>query len=275
MDEPGLDHAFLKYIGYNPEIQKAHQRFYVPFFAGSQRVIDLGCGNGDFVELLAAQGIDVVGVDADPVAARYVRERGLSIVNQDVFAYLNEIPAVSVDGIFASHLVEHLPCGKTLELIKLGYRVLKPGGVIVLTTPDPRSLHAHLEMFYLHFGHVTFYHPRLLCFFLEHAGFVDPVFESSGSRVQSKSPLFELPGMNPIQAALPIWKNSLFRRIVRAVRMAVAYVFLNPYLDLIHSNFQRLSLALQCVDRPFECYAKAVKPRLGQGQRANRAEDSC
>ena len=40
-----------------------------------------------------------------------------------------------------------------------------------MATPNVRSLYSHLEMFYMHFGHVSFYHPKLLCFFLEHEGF--------------------------------------------------------------------------------------------------------
>jgi SAM-dependent methyltransferase len=265
MNQVGLDYAFLRYIGYDPEIQKAHQRFYLPFFTGCHRVVDLGCGNGDFIELLAEQGVDAVGVDADPVAVQSMRQRGLPVVNQDVFVYLRALAVESIDGVFASHLVEHLPYGDVLELTKLAYRALKPGGVIVLTTPDPRSLYAHLDMFYLHFGHVTFYDPRLLCFFLEQIGFMDPVFDSSDSPVQSRSPLFGLTAMHPIQAKLPVWRRGLFWRVLRAMRMTVAYLFLNPYLDMIESNFRRLSAVFQRIDQPFECYAKAVKPQPDRG----------
>ena len=167
MSEPGLDYDFLRYIGYDPAAQREHQRTYLTFFCGCRRVVDLGCGIGDFVEMLAKQGIEAVGVDSDPTAVQHMRERGMPVVDQDVLAYLDELAPGSVDGIFASHLVEHLPYDRVLELARLAYRALSPGGVLVLATPDPRSLYAHLEMFYLHFGHVSFYHPRLLCFFLE------------------------------------------------------------------------------------------------------------
>lgn len=262
MSEPGLDHAFLAYIGHDPDRQKAHQRVYVPFFEGCKRVLDLGCGHGDFVELLLEQGIDALGIDADATAARSMRERGLPVVHQDVFQYLHQIQPGSVDGIFAAHLVEHMPYDKVLELFERSYDVLAPGGITVLATPDPRSLYAHLEMFYLHFGHVSFYHPRLLCFFLERAGFVDTSYASNASSVQPDSPLLGSPSMHPIQVTLPVWKRGILRRALRAVRMAVAYVLFRPYLDLIQSNFRRLSSGLQRVDRPFECYVKAVKPSI-------------
>jgi SAM-dependent methyltransferase len=263
--KPGLDHDFLEYIGYDPEVQKAHLRFYAPFFAGCGRVVDLGCGGGDFVEMLLQQDVDAVGVDVDPVAVQSMRRRGLPVVQQDASAYLEALEAESIDGVFASHLVEHLPYKEVYELIEHAHRVLRPGGVIALTTPDPRSLVAHLEMFYLHFGHVTFYHPRLLCFFLERIGFVDCEFGSSDSPVQPRSPMFGLTEMHPIRSKLPVWRQGLFWRLVRAMRMAVAYVFLNPYLDLIDSNFRRLASGLGRIDRPFECYAKASKPVPGSG----------
>ena len=264
MSESGLDYDFLQYIGHDAEAQKKHQRFYVQFFEGCQRVVDLGCGNGEFVELLTERGINAIGVDSDPIAVQHLRERGVPVVQQDVLSYLDELPAESINGIFAAHLVEHLPYDKVLELATLAYRALRPGGIVVLATPDPRSLYAHLEMFYLHFGHVSFYHPRLLSFFLEHAGFVDSVSGSNATSVQPESPLFGLAMMHPIQVQLPIWKKTLFHRVLRLVRMAVAYVFLCPYLDLINSNFQRLSTTMRRIDYPFECFTKAEKPRATQ-----------
>jgi hypothetical protein len=57
-----------------------------------------------------------------------------------------------------------------------------------MVTPNARSLFSHLEMFYLHFGHITFYHPRLVCFFLDHEGFVKPQF---GENPETASPLLE------------------------------------------------------------------------------------
>lgn len=260
MNEPGLDSEFLQYIGHDPDKQKEHQRFYEQFFKGCERVVDLGCGFGDFVELLAAQGIDVTGVDADPVVVQTMRDRGIPAIQSDVFAYLQLLSPGSVDGVYAAHLVEHLAYDRVLDLMRLSYQALKPGGVIVLTTPDPRSLHAHLEMFYLHFGHVSFYHPRLLCFFFEHVGFVEPLYNSYGIAASSVSSMSAPVGLQPIQPQLPVWRKGFFWRALRAVRTAVAYVFLRPYLDMIQANFRRLDAVLGQTGLPWECYARAVKP---------------
>lgn len=106
---PGLDYDFLRYIGVEPETQKRIQGFYLPFFEGCKRVVDLACGDGDFVELLEEKGIEATGVDWDEKCCAAARERGLNVVCEDVFEYLEGVEEGSVDGVFCSHLVEHLP----------------------------------------------------------------------------------------------------------------------------------------------------------------------
>jgi len=184
--EESLDYEFLKYIGVVPETQKRIQGYYLPFFEGCETVVDLGCGQGDFLELLKENGIKGLGVDHDPKCCAVARERGLDVACQDVFEYLREVNEESVDGIFSAHLVEHLPYEKVIELFRLSYRALGKGGKIVITTPNVRGLFAHLEMFYMHFGHVSFYHPNLLRFFLEYVGFSDA---QMGENPYTASPL--------------------------------------------------------------------------------------
>jgi SAM-dependent methyltransferase len=261
----GLDYAFLQYMGHDSAQQKVHQRIYLDFFAGCSRVVDLGCGNGEFVEMLSERGIDAVGVDADPEMVRRLQERGTPVVEQDVLAYMAGLPALSIDGVFAAHLVEHLPYRAVLQLVQDAYRALRPGGTIVLVAPDPRSLYAHLEMYYQHFGHVGFYDPRLLCFFLEQAGFAAAEYGSNASPVHPESPLLGLPEIEPVEVHLPVWKKGPLHRLLRSLRMAVAYLFLNPYLDRIDANFRHLKQLMSAIDRPFECYARARKPETADG----------
>jgi SAM-dependent methyltransferase len=265
VSEGGLDYAFLQHMGHDSAQQKVHQRMYLAFFEGCSRVIDLGCGNGEFVEMLGERGIDAVGVDADPEMVRHMRERGTPVVERDVMAYMADLPALSIDGVFAAHLVEHLPYRAVLQLARDAYRALRPGGVIVLVAPDPRSLYAHLEMFYRHFGHVGFYDPRLLCFFLEQGGFVATEYGSNASPVHPASPLLGLPEIEPVEVSLPVWEKGPLHRLLRGLRMAIAYLFLNPYLDRIDANFRHLKQLMSAVDRPFECYARARKPGTEDG----------
>jgi len=206
-----LDYAFLKWLPVVTEDQKRVQSFYLPLLAGCETVVDVGCGDGNFVELLTEHGFRATGVDMDPQACEAARQRGLNVVQADALAYLSNLPENSVDAFFASHFVEHLHYEQVIALMRAAFRALKPNGRIILTTPDVRGLVSHLEMFYLHFGHVSFYHPRLLSFFLEYTGFVNstigenpsPPFPMWGdlrprvdSRVETHQPPIQTPSIS-------------------------------------------------------------------------------
>lgn len=255
-----LDYHFLKYIGVNREGQRGIHSFYLPFFQGCRRVADLGCGEGFFVELLAEAGIQAIGVDSDSACCREPLERGLDIVCQDIFEYLRGLKEGELDGIFSSHLVEHLTYEKVLELLSLSHRALAPGGAIVLTTPNARSLFSHLEMFYMHFGHVSFYHPNLLCFFFQQTGFSSPV---AGENPGLKSLLlgnYRLEQLDLSSMAKDITSNLKWPHRLRA-RLARAFAW--PYLEAIthrfNSNVQQVNGMLDVLDCSFECYVKATR----------------
>jgi SAM-dependent methyltransferase len=286
----GLDHDFLHYIGRDIAGLQRIQRFYLPFFAGCRQVVDLGCGEGEFVALLLEQGIEATGVDSDAKVSAAAQARGLPVVQQDVFDYLAEAPAASVDGIFCAHLVEHLPYPQVIELAERAYRILRPGGRFVLATPDVRSLYTHLESFYLHFGHVSFYHPRLLCFFLERAGFaqaeygVNPATASpllSQAQVlaqqsprQTEGPgprlsyLREIPpqGRSPLRRLSSRVKNWLARWLVLPLTdnldaaVDERLTLLHERLALLDRDLLELAQSLQSLNGPYECYATVLKP---------------
>ena len=256
MPEEGLDFAFLRHVRVESETQRRIQQFYLPWFARCERVVDLACGDGDFLGLLKEQGIPAVGVDFDPVCCTAVRERGLEIECQDVFDFLSAAPEASFDGVFSAHLVEHLPYDKVLELTRLSWRVLRPGGVIVLVTPNVRGLYTHLESFYLHFGHVSFYHPELLCFFLAQAGFTNWEW---GENPQMATPLWgrptlhiplpdaQFPDVRPalepgriqLRRELPVHAPGLLGRLVGYVKHALTTWLILPYLDELVAQLGR------------------------------------
>jgi len=295
MDErlyPDLDYAFLRYTGVVPENQRRIQSYYLPFFEDRQRVLDLACGDGDFVQMLTEQGITVTGVDFDPKACEAVRARGLDVVCQDVFDYLEQVAPESVDGIFSAHLVEHLAFQQVLRMLELSLQVLKPGGIILLVTPNVRSMYAHLESYHKHFGHISFYHPELLCFFLDYVGFSDP---QMGENPHMATPLWGqpdiaeqlhlgFPSILPFsyQRTLPQINANPMRRFWHAIKMFAVRMVVQPYIDQVMVNLNQLVtqvnvLALQLdvrlaraaqwaertqttLDRPVECFVYANKP---------------
>jgi SAM-dependent methyltransferase len=269
---PGLDFDFLQFIGVLPENQRRIHGFYLPFFANCRKVVDLGSGNGSFVELLREHGIDAEGVDSDPKACQAAAERGIPVVQSDALDYLEHLPARSIDGIFCAHLVEHLAYPQVIDLIRSSLQALQPGGTIVLATPNVRSLFSHLEMFYLHFGHVTFYHPRLLCFFLQNEGFVDI---QSGENPEIPSPMLPAVGTilshyPPFTAVAPPQRQGALHRLSYQIRRRLADWLVRLLmgdlraqavrLDLLQDDLRSLAESLQALNGAFECYAIARRP---------------
>jgi SAM-dependent methyltransferase len=143
---------------------------YLPLFAGSRRVLDLGCGRGAFLEVLRAQGIAGLGVDASPEAIGDCRARGLEAVQGDALAFLEET-ADRFDGVFLCHLIEHFIPQDAQRLLRLCARVTNSGGVLVVVTPNP--LHPGIigEAFWEDPTHVRPYPLSLLKQMVERAGY--------------------------------------------------------------------------------------------------------
>lgn len=116
------------------------RRIYVQYFEGRKNVIDLSCGRGEFLELLRGKGITARGIDRDLDMIRCCREKGLDAAQEDTFVYMAAQPDDSVGGIFATQVIGQLRPPRVLELVKLCYLKLAPGGVLVLKTPSPECL---------------------------------------------------------------------------------------------------------------------------------------
>lgn len=162
---------FLRYLEYDSQYTKKVHSFYLPYFANCKRVLDLGCGKGDFLELLKKQGIKAIGVERDKEFCKEITEKGLEVICSDVFDYLSHADDESFDGIFMSHLVEHLSYEDILRLFELCYRALKKSGKILVVVPNVRSIGMHLDWFYRDLTHEGFRHPSALSFLLESSNF--------------------------------------------------------------------------------------------------------
>ena len=155
---------------------KQRLRAYAPFLAplaatGPARALDLGCGRGEWLELLGETGLAARGIDLDDAMLEACRERGLQVETADALAALKAQPDDSLALVSAFHLVEHIPFDMVRELIAEALRVLQPGGLLILETPNPENLVVGASSFYMDPSHLRPIPPPLLAFAAEHAGF--------------------------------------------------------------------------------------------------------
>jgi len=176
MSQTSFYRAFEDRYRGSRDIIKDRLRAYAPFTApllqdGPAAVLDLGCGRGEWLELLGEDGFDARGVDLDDGMLAACHERGLAARHCDALAALRAEPDNSLALVSAFHLVEHLPFELVQDLITESLRALRPGGLLIMETPNPENLTVGATSFYRDPTHVRPLPPDLLGFAAEHAGF--------------------------------------------------------------------------------------------------------
>lgn len=133
--------------------------------------IDLGCGRGEFLEVLESVGLSAAGVDLDAGMLDACRERGLAVQQDDALAYLASLTDESQAVVSAFHLVEHISFDQLRQLVSEALRVLLPGGLLIMETPNPENIIVATRNFYLDPTHQHPIPPLLLSFVADFAGF--------------------------------------------------------------------------------------------------------
>ncbi len=170
---------------------KKKQEIYLEYFQGRRHVLDLGCGRGEFLELLKEHGIQAYGVDLYEEFVVLCRQKKLQAVQEDAIAFLEQTE--KADGIFAGQLIEHLPLEQLIRLTELAYEKLEPGAFLILETPNPMSLAIYTNSFYLDPSHNKPVHPLTMRYLLEKAGFLDiTVIFTESSRLPVQIPKLDI-----------------------------------------------------------------------------------
>lgn len=152
---------------------------YLPYLACAQvgqpgwPVLDLGCGRGEWLRLLRKRGLLARGVDTNPAMLDEARKEGLDVSNVDLITALRSAEASSVGAVTAFQVVEHLDQNTLLALFQQALRVLQPGGVLLLETPNPENLQVGAYSFWLDPTHVRPIPPPLLAHSASYFGFID------------------------------------------------------------------------------------------------------
>jgi O-antigen chain-terminating methyltransferase len=166
-----------RYRGSSEMIKSRLEGTYLPYIEPLARLysgdvaIDLGCGRGEWLELLAAQGLAPLGVDLDEPMLAACRGRGLSVEKRDALEVLQARADQSAVAVSGFHIVEHMPFEVLRKLVREALRVLKPGGLLIFETPNPENILVSTSRFYLDPTHQRPIPPALLALVAEHAGF--------------------------------------------------------------------------------------------------------
>jgi len=171
---------------------------YVPLFAAARDVLDVGCGRGEFLELLRAAGVTARGVELNHEMAEVCRARGLEVDERDCVSYLESLEDGALGGLFAGQVVEHLEPGYLMRFLELAYHKLRPGSKIVLETINVDYWSAFFGPYLRDITHVRPLPSSTLAFLLEASGFqrID---------IRASAPVPESEKLQPLtaRAALP------------------------------------------------------------------------
>ncbi|NJL26920.1 MAG: methyltransferase domain-containing protein [Thermoanaerobaculia bacterium] len=147
---------------------------YLPLLEPCGDVLDLGAGRGEAVELFARAGLVARGVDSNAEMVAHCRAKGLEVVEGDLFEHLAGLAADSLGAVVSFHVIEHLPPERVETLVRLAWRALRSGGVLILETPSPLALVMSARNFWIDPTHARPVHPASLEVAYREAGF-EPV----------------------------------------------------------------------------------------------------
>ena len=166
-----------KYVGFEDQFRgsqldiRGRVAEYLPLFEGASDVLDVGCGRGEFLDLLRTRGISARGVDTNDEMAAVCRERGLEASWAMACRICSSVPDGSLGGLFAAQVVEHLEPDYLIQFLDAAYQKLRPGSKIVLETINPACWFAFFSSYIRDVTHVRPLHPDTLQYFLRASGF--------------------------------------------------------------------------------------------------------
>lgn len=160
------------------------QKKYVAIMPQNETVLDIGCGRGEFLELLNANGVKGEGVEINRDMIEVCKSKGIKVYEAEAVDFLTKTQK-KYGAIFASHVVEHISFSHLVDLVNTAYSQLVSGGKLIIETPNPTTVATHIGGFYSDPTHLHFVHPQLVKFIAEQAGFrkVEFIFASEQDNI--------------------------------------------------------------------------------------------
>jgi len=160
MNELNTDDSFNKNVA----------QFYLQYFQGCKKVLDLASGKGYFLEILKENNISAMGIDISQEKINICQEKNLNAIHSDYKKFLNNTND-EFDGIFCSHFVEHLDKKDLIELLYLFSKKIKYGGIVTIVTPNFGFFPVHEKLFWTDLTHKKPCHVSPILEILKFLGF--------------------------------------------------------------------------------------------------------
>lgn len=214
------------------EIVKARLESYLPFLAPwakiqkNSRTLDLGCGRGEWLELLGENGFKAKGVDLDQGMLDDCKANNLHAVRKDALTAIKAAPDNSLSIVSGFHIAEHIPFEVLQEIVRESLRALKPSGLLILETPNPENLSVGTHTFYTDPTHNRPLPPELLQFAADFAGF-------------ERTKILRLNESSDIHGAKEISLDNIIRDVSPDCAIVAQKTGSKEHLDLFNDAFSR------------------------------------
>ncbi|CAI1537885.1 class I SAM-dependent methyltransferase [Serratia proteamaculans] len=235
---------------------------YLPFITPlakiypSSKVVDIGCGRGEWLETLRDNAIPAMGVDLDDGMLERATQIGLNVQKMDCLAFIQKQEDSSLLAITGFHIAEHLPFEVLQSLIKESLRVLKPGGLLILETPNPENLSVGTCSFYMDPTHRHPLPPPLLEFIPDYYGFVRTKILRLQEKAELKNPEIPVSLIDVLKGVSPDYSLIAQKKAEEAVACELDPLFDNKEygitLDGLSDRYeQRLNGQFNRMDEQF------------------------
>lgn len=135
-------------------------------------IVDIGCGRGEWLEVVNQNNLNGVGVEPNESMAKEAKAKNIEVYSEGALSYFSKVKAESLGGVTSFHVVEHLELDYLFEMLQQACKSIASGGCIVLETPNPENVVVGSCNFYTDPTHLSPIPPEALRFYVEQAGFI-------------------------------------------------------------------------------------------------------